>query len=300
MLPEVCDVNDIYAQLPEDDEDSTLTKRRSFADQYLLFCRQNLREHVENNFPSGHESLRDVILIQDDCVTPLRDVIVRVDYAQLTSLYIVDCKLHATDCDAFEKLSLQVLVLSHAHLRSVPQQVFDMADLQVLKLDRNRLDEIPADISRLRSLQTFCCDSQRPRLRSLPGAALRQLPNLQVLTFSNNRIDDISWCDGMTSLRTLKCDRNRLTRLPYQLASLPHLQVLDVSHNRLDAIPATQQLPSSHKERSIREQRSNWAGSMPACPGWHTIHQGRIDCRSPRLTCSERSSQPGRAQREPA
>ena len=238
MLPEVAEINDIYANFSDpSDEDSTLTKRRSFADQYLLFCRQNLREHSENNFTSGHETLRDVILIQDECVTPLRDVIARVDYAQLTSLYIIDSKLHATDFEAFEKLSLHVLVLTHTHLRSVPQQVLDMADLQVLKLDRNRLEELPADIARLRSLRTLCCDSQRPRLRSLPGQALRQLTCLQVLTFSNNRIDDISWCDTMTSLRTLKCDRNRLTRLPYQLANLPHLQVLNVSHNRLEAIP---------------------------------------------------------------
>ena len=238
MLPEVSLINDVYSgPPPAPDSDSTLTKRRSFSDQYLLFVRQNTRDYMENNFPPGRESIRDMIIVQDECVPSLHDLIHRIDYAQLSSLYLADCRLHLKDIDVFESLTLHTLVLSHTNLRRLPKSIFSMDTLQVLKVDRNRLEEIPAEIGHLRHLQSFCCDSQKPRLRMLPTQQLTQLDSLQVLSFSNNRIEDITWTVALNALRTLRCDRNRITRLPNQLASLPDLKVLDVSHNRIESIP---------------------------------------------------------------
>ena len=51
MLPETSIVDDVYAASAATDSDSTLTKRRSFGDQYILFTRQNTRDYLEQNFP---------------------------------------------------------------------------------------------------------------------------------------------------------------------------------------------------------------------------------------------------------
>jgi len=63
MLPECCVIDDVYKPLPAD-SDSTLTKRRSFGDQYLLFSRQDTTDYMENNFPSIREPIRDMIVVQ--------------------------------------------------------------------------------------------------------------------------------------------------------------------------------------------------------------------------------------------
>ena len=65
MLPECCVIDDVYKPLPAD-SDSTLTKRRSFGDQYLLFSRQDTTDYMENNFPSAREPIRDMIVVQVD------------------------------------------------------------------------------------------------------------------------------------------------------------------------------------------------------------------------------------------
>ena len=63
MLPECCVIDDVYKPLPAD-SDSTLTKRRSFGDQYLLFSRQDTTDYMENNFPTAREPVRDMIVVQ--------------------------------------------------------------------------------------------------------------------------------------------------------------------------------------------------------------------------------------------
>ncbi|KAK2144478.1 hypothetical protein LSH36_752g01024 [Paralvinella palmiformis] len=214
--------------------DSTLTKRRSFGDQYMLFVHQNTRDYMENNFPPGRETIRDMVLIQDECLPPLRDMLHRIDYSQLATLYVVDCRLQVTDTDddVFKDLTLTSLVLSRTHLRRLPRSIFEMESLEVLKVDGNCLDELPSDIGNLSGLRSFCCDGQRPPLTSMPPS-ITKLGKLEVLSFSDNRIENISWVVALPNLRVLRCARNRITRLPNQLANLRELAVLDVSHNRL-------------------------------------------------------------------
>lgn len=47
----------------------------------------------------------------------------------------------------------------------------------------------------------------------------------QVLSFSNNRMDDISFVCNLFNLKVLKCDRNRVSHLPKKLVNLQELQV---------------------------------------------------------------------------
>lgn len=237
MLPECCTIDDIYKQPA--DSDSTLTKRRSFGDQYMLFVRQNTTDYMENNFPPGLEVIRDMVIVQDERLPTLSHLLRRVDLSTLTTLYIVDCRLQIDDDDdLFASLSLRTLVLSHTHLCRLPRGLFDSPTLEVLKVDRNNLEEIPVELGNLSNLRTFCCDRQRPRLRTLPHTISR-LDKLQVLSFSNNRIDNIAWVVTLPNLRVLRCDRNSIGRLPSQMVNLRELTTLDVSHNRLEYIPAS-------------------------------------------------------------
>ena len=220
------------------DSDATLTKRRSFGDQYMLFCRQNTRDYMENNFPPGRETIRDMVIIQDENFPSMKELMNRIDYSSLASLYIVDSFLEQETLDIFKHLNLTTLVLSRTRLKKLPPGLFQMDSLQVLKVDHNHIDHIPADIGNLRNLKLFCCDRQRPRLKALPHS-LVEIVDLQVLSFSNNAIDNISWVVNLPHLRVLKCDRNCITRLPTQLINLRELSVLDCSHNRLEYIPTS-------------------------------------------------------------
>jgi Leucine-rich repeat (LRR) protein len=241
MLPEACVIDDVTSSNGgcQTDVDSTLTKRRSFGDQYLLFVRQNTRDFMESNFPPGRESLRHMIIIQDDAFPPLPDILHRIDYSQLTSLYIVDCCVCLGDADAevLRHLPLTSLVLSHTRLRRLPRAIFQLGDLEVLKVDRNCLADIPSDIGALKRLKCFVCDSQNPRLRHLP-AAIAQLQQLTELSFSNNRVDNIAWVVHLPRLRVLRFADNKVTRLPAGLVNLRDLVTLDCAHNRLEYIPA--------------------------------------------------------------
>jgi len=58
---------------------------------------------------------------------------------------------------------------------------------QVLKVDRNNLVEIPSLLGRLERLTSFCCASQRPRVRLLPGSITR-LHQLQVGNHRDPRV----------------------------------------------------------------------------------------------------------------
>jgi len=169
---------------------------------------------------------------------PLSQLVRRLDTQTLTTLYLVDCRVQLDD-DALSTLSLRTLVLSHTHLRSLPPAVFSMSTLEVLKVDRNCLGEVSADVGRLAALRAFAVDSQRPRLRALPVAALSRLARLEVLTFGNNRVGDVAWIPAaLPRLRVLRCDRNGVARLPASLGDLRHLTTLDVAHNRLERVPA--------------------------------------------------------------
>lgn len=251
MLPQSCIVEDIDSPSRpiSPDIDGFLSKRDQLlqaesgggggCEQRLLIVRQNTLDYIQENLFPGRDRLRDLVIIQDDHLLPIEQVLRRIAYTSLTSLYIVDSPLELPATDdclaAFADLSLQSLVLSHTQLRHLPPCVFQMDSLEVLKVDRNCLDEIPAELGNLWRLRTFCCDRQRPRLRALPQS-IRRLGQLQVLSFSGNRVEDISWISALSQLRVVRCDGNRLTRLPSDIVNLRDLTVLDVSHNRIEII----------------------------------------------------------------
>jgi len=60
---------------------------------------------------------------------------------------------------------------------------------------------------------------------------------MQVLSFSDNRIDSIDFVVSLPNLRVLRCDRNCIRCLPVHLVNLGHVTWLDISFNPIDRIP---------------------------------------------------------------
>ena len=245
-LPEYCVVNCPSRSLLDSDDGRGCSTSLSDSDS-AVFVRQSASSLVNGELfvdPQCHQlCIRHLVVVQD-CSVPLPlDRLVRTfDHRTLTTLYVADCRLGQLDDELLDGVCLRTLVLSGTQLRRLPLSFFrsSAATCDVLKVDRNRLAEIPGELGRLGKLSTFCCDAQRPRLRSLPATALGRLTQLEVLSFSDNRVSDIGWLPAvLPQLRVLLCRRNRISRLPEDLASLERLHVLDVSHNRLREIPAS-------------------------------------------------------------
>ena len=234
MLPDYCVVNCRDGSSPNNDGSAVFVRQKTSTvitgDHILTRQRHPL-------------CIRHLVVLQDLSVPlPLDRLLRTFDHRTLTTLHVVDCRLGELDDDLLDGICLRTLVLSGTQLRRLPLSLFrsSAATCDVLKVDRNRLVEIPPELGRLGALSAFCCDAQRPRLRSLPAATLGRLTQLEVLSFSDNRIADIGWLPAaLPQLRVLLCQRNRIARLPEDLASLERLYVLDVSHNRLREISAS-------------------------------------------------------------
>ena len=60
---------------------------------------------------------------------------------------------------------------------------------------------------------------------------------MQVLSFSDNRIESIDFVVSLPNLRVLRFDRNCVRRLPVHMVNLSHVAWLDISYNPIDRIP---------------------------------------------------------------
>jgi len=124
------------------------------------------------------------------------------------------------------------------------------------------LSTVPHEIDQLSRLRVFSCDGQRPRgLRFLPGAAMRCLSGLEVLSLADNRVETVDpWVGALTQLRVLRACHNRLRCLPASLLDLTRLTVVDVRRNqhlRLDAAlsPLVSRLQRFHVDASATPGR---------------------------------------------
>jgi len=86
--------------------------------------------------------LKDLAVMQDDGLTDftVAQVLMRVCYSSLTSLYLVDCPLLQLGDETAEmmvSLPLTALVLTRTSQRRIPRAVFRLRSLEVLKVDGN-------------------------------------------------------------------------------------------------------------------------------------------------------------------
>ena len=124
-----------------------------------------------------------------------------------------------------------------AGLTEFPREIFDLADtLEILDLSGNELTDLPADLPRLHRLTIlFCSNNLFNRLPEVLG----RMPNLSLIGFRGNQIQDIPEQSLPPRLQWLILTDNRLTRLPDAFGACTHLQKCALAGNRLSSLPVT-------------------------------------------------------------
>ncbi len=147
-----------------------------------------------------------------------------------------------------------------AGLTHFPDEIYALADtLEVLNLSGNRLERLPADLSRLHRLRIlFCSDNAFDHLPECLG----ECPNLEMIGFKANRIEQLPAAALPPALRWLILTDNALTTLPDELGHRPRLQKLMLAGNRLGALPDS--LADCHNLELLRLA----ANRLEHLPGW--------------------------------
>ncbi|WP_019947260.1 leucine-rich repeat-containing protein kinase family protein [Hymenobacter aerophilus] len=120
-------------------------------------------------------------------------------------------------------------------LTEFPPEIFTLADtLEVLNLSGNALRELPAELPRLHRLRVlFASDNQFERVPEVLG----QCPNLEMVGFKANRIQELPGAALPPRLRWLILTDNALEALPAEIGNCPRLQKLMLAGNRLRTLP---------------------------------------------------------------
>ena len=135
-----------------------------------------------------------------------------------------------------ELVNLHSLVLSENKLTALPKEVFTLPHLRELNVAKNRITGvlIPSDCAGMTSFREL--DASYNALTSLSDSLAPELPNLQALDISENRLKALPDLTGLTSLVTLAVDGNQCTDLPAGLTKLASLQNANFSRNDLRQI----------------------------------------------------------------
>ncbi|GMF65858.1 unnamed protein product [Phytophthora lilii] len=141
---------------------------------------------------------------------------------------------------------LQILLASHNDIASLPESMAGLAnDFVELQLAHNQLTKGPRAISELRSLERL--DLSFNRLETLDDLDFSQLPRLQVLRLSGNRLTELPMSLGGVGtsdggkpppIRELSFAGNMLREFPPAVLLLgATLQRLEMQSNRLERLP---------------------------------------------------------------
>jgi hypothetical protein len=176
--------------------------------------------------------------------------------------------LRAGELAGIERLDLS------CGLTEFPREIFDLADtLEILNLSGNALSALPDDLPRLHRLRViFCSDNLFTRVPEVLG----RCPNLEMIGFKANRIEELPAAALPERLRWLILTDNRLRALPAEIGNCTRLQKLMLAGNRLERLP--DELASCRNLELLRiaanrfERLPEWLFGMPrlawlACSG---------------------------------
>lgn len=150
-------------------------------------------------------------------------------------------------------------------LEDFPREIFDLADtLEVLNLTGNRLRSLPDDFARLTRLRIlFCSENRFDHLPEAIGAC----PQLSMVGFKANAIEQLSAASLPRSLRWLILTDNRIEDLPRSLGQCTALQKLMLSGNRLTSLPESlarcEQLELIRLASNRFDEIPDWLFSLP-------------------------------------
>lgn len=167
--------------------------------------------------------------------------------------------LRAGELAGIERLDLS------CGLTEFPREIFDLADsLEILNLSGNALSTLPDDLPRLHRLRViFCSDNLFTRVPEVLG----QCPNLEMVGFKANRIEELPAAALPERLRWLILTDNRLRELPAAIGDCTRLQKLMLAGNRLERLPdelaACKNLELLRIAANRFEQLPDWLLGMP-------------------------------------
>eukprot|EP00937_MAST-01D_sp_MAST-1D-sp2_P006268 g6268.t1 len=142
--------------------------------------------------------------------------------------------------------ALREASLSSRQLRVAPVALAKLTQLRVLGLDRNLLMEVPHEAAALPSLTQLSLDFNRiqhfPESTTALPAGGAPFGALRRLSMRANHFRGAALGPGVValgSLTDLDLARNRLERLPAELANLTRLKSLNLEHNQLHGLPGS-------------------------------------------------------------
>ena len=132
--------------------------------------------------------------------------------------------------------SIRVLVVAGNKLTSMPFELLQSLPLLELDAARNRLDGIliPQGVKGFPNLKSL--DVSHNALTWILEDESTELPSLQVLNVSENRLVDLPKLSDWPDLITLSAGNNKITSLPEGLTSLQKLCNLDLACNNLKSL----------------------------------------------------------------
>ncbi|MBD1913858.1 serine/threonine-protein kinase [Leptolyngbya sp. FACHB-16] len=122
-----------------------------------------------------------------------------------------------------------------ANLTEFPAEIFDLADsLEILNLTHNHLKSLPDNFGQLQKLRIAFFSNNN--FEELP-AVLSQCPNLSMVGFKSNKIRAIAENSLPSSVRWLILTDNQIEQLPTSFGQLSQLQKLMLAGNQLRSLP---------------------------------------------------------------
>lgn len=120
-------------------------------------------------------------------------------------------------------------------LKEFPEEILNLSEsLEVLDLSDNQLSELPESIIRLKNLKTIFC--ARNHFKVFPKI-LREMPELSMIGFKSNRIEEVPENAFPPKLRWLILTDNKIEILPKSIGACHLLQKCALAGNRLEELP---------------------------------------------------------------
>ncbi|KAI9933416.1 hypothetical protein MW887_007889 [Aspergillus wentii] len=180
------------------------------------------------------ESLRDLKLAKNQLQGTFSSTISRLSNLELLDLS--GNSLTKLPENISDLTSLRVLNVGHNQLTSLPFEALSKVPLKDLIASKNQLQGtlIPASVRRLETLQNL--DVVSNALEKLSENESIDLPNLQSLSMSVNRIKVLPNVSCWQSLLSLLVEDNSLVDLPDGLVELKNIKTVDVTGNNISIL----------------------------------------------------------------